>query len=105
MGREEAKEQAKGAQKEKEEVNRARNQERKDKVWAKGTNEKAAAKSAEQLAKDAEKATAQAAKKAQELAEGGGSSSGGAVNQARPGFKKCKECSTKHDPKKGCPLP
>ena len=47
----------------------------------------------------------QAAKKAQELAEGGGSSSGGAVNQARPGFKKCKECRTKHEPKRGCPLP
>eukprot|EP00976_Prorocentrum_cordatum_P048793 984492-Prorocentrum_minimum.AAC.1 len=43
----------------------------------------------------------EALKKAQLEAEGGAPSR---PAQAMPGFKKCKECSTKHDPKKGCPL-
>jgi len=56
-----------------------------------------AVKSAEEQAKADAKAKAQAERKAQEAAEGGSTSKPAAVRGT--GFKKCKDCGEKHDPK------
>mmetsp|Transcript_9589 Transcript_9589/g.13027 ORF Transcript_9589/g.13027 Transcript_9589/m.13027 type:complete len:103 (-) Transcript_9589:113-421(-) len=102
MGREEAKEQSKTALKEKELAACAKKQARKDKEWEKGTDTRGTAKSAETAAKEAEAARRKAEAKAQELSEGGEAPRPSTSQTGQ--FKKCKFCSTKHDPKKGCPM-
>ncbi|KAK3255733.1 hypothetical protein CYMTET_35096 [Cymbomonas tetramitiformis] len=99
MGREESKEQAKAAQKEKEQAACAKKQARKDKEWERGTDTRGAQKTEEQIAKDAEKARLKALAKTQETEEAGPSR----PNTASKLKKKCIACKKRHDPKEACP--
>ena len=92
MGREESKEQAKEAAREKELAAAAKKQAQKDNVWEQGAKD--TSKTEEELARDAAAKARRAEAEKQAAAEGG---------KPLPMMKKCKECGTKYNPKKPCP--
>mmetsp|Transcript_29730 Transcript_29730/g.83804 ORF Transcript_29730/g.83804 Transcript_29730/m.83804 type:complete len:119 (-) Transcript_29730:92-448(-) len=97
MGRDESKEQAKAAQREKEQAAFEKKQAVREKQWEKGAKDTSKQESA--AAKEAEAKARKAESKAQEVAEVGTSSQ-------PPPTKRCKDCGhqmTPKEQKKGCP--